>query len=72
MQSKHSRKTNKNRIVRVRNETMHRACLNCALQTALTYQECFEELCDMFHEGYVLGVNTGDELYKRIIEKLPF
>lgn len=72
MPSKYRRKPNKNRIVRVRHELMHKVFLSCALQTALTYQECFDELCEMFAEGYVLGVNTGDELYKRILNKLPF
>lgn len=69
---RHRRKPNKNRIVRVRNKLMHDALISVSISTAYTYQECFEELCTMFQEGFVLGVNTRDELYTRVINKLPF
>lgn len=72
MRGKYRRKPNKNRIVRVKNDVLHHALLSVALSTAYTYQECFEEFINMSQAGFVLGVNTRDELYKRIIESLPF
>ena len=72
MPSKYRRKPNKNRIVRVSHNILHHALASVALSTAYTYQECFQEWCNMSSDGYVLGVNTKDELYKRMIEKTPF
>lgn len=65
---------NKNHIVRVRHDLMRHVLKSVSMQTRYTYQFCFEELCNMFAEGHVLGVNTQDELFKRLTEmnELPF
>lgn len=59
---------NKNHIVRVRNPLMKSVLKSVSMQTRCTYQHCFEVLCNMFEEGHVLGVNTQDVLFKRMIE----
>ena len=61
---------NKNHVVRVRNDTMRHALQSVSMQTNFTYQECFEELCEMFWDGHVLGVNTKDVLFERMVLKL--
>jgi hypothetical protein len=65
---------NKNHIVRVRNERMRHVLKSVSMQTRHTYQFCFEELCRMFEEGHVLGVNSQDELFRRIVQydEAPF
>jgi len=65
---------NKNHIVRVRNPLMKHVLKSVSMNTRCTYQFCFEVLCDMFEEGHVLGVNTQDALFKRIVEigDVPF
>jgi len=65
---------NKNHIVRVRNDTMKHAIASVSMQTKATYQECFEELCNMFADGHVLGVNTKEVLFARMTAKFktPF
>lgn len=59
---------NKNHIVRVRNQRMKNVLKSVSMQTAHTYQYCFEVLCDMFEEGHVLGVNTQDKLFERLTQ----
>lgn len=65
---------NKNHIVRVRNKLMKHAISSVSMQTNKTYQEVFETLCDMFEEGHVLGVNTKDKLFERVVQSFdaPF
>lgn len=65
---------NKNHIVRVRNKRMKQVLKSVSMQTRHTYQFCFDVLCTMFEEGYVLGVNTQDELFRRLseLDSVPF
>lgn len=60
---------NKNHIVRVRHPLMRSILKNVSMNSAYTYQACFEELCAMFSEGHVLGVNTQDKLFDRMINR---
>lgn len=60
---------NKNHIVRVRNPLMRSVLKSVSMQSCFTYQYCFEQLCDMFQEGHVLGVNTQDALFARLMNK---
>jgi len=60
---------NKNHIVRVRNPLMRSVLKSVSMQSQFTYQYCFDELCNMFQEGHVLGVNTQDLLFARLMNK---
>lgn len=53
----------KKRQIREVCEAVHR-------ETGYNFQWIFDELMEMFYEGYVFGVNTHDILYERITNKL--
>jgi hypothetical protein len=60
---------NSNAIVRVRNKRIHRCLKEVSYQLGCPYQTVFEELCEMFVDGYTFGYNTGDVLTKRLLER---
>lgn len=60
---------NENAIVRIRNKRIHKCIKEVSYQLGCPYQTVFEELCDMFVDGYTFGYNTGDVLVKRMLEK---
>lgn len=66
--AKHQRH-NRNAIVRVKNKRINRCISDVAYQLGCPYQTVFEELMDMFVDGYTFGYNTGDVLIKRLLEK---
>lgn len=58
------------RQVLIKNQWIRTCCERVSQETGYPFQWCFDELMEMFFEGYVFGINTQDELYHRIIKKL--
>lgn len=44
-------------------------CENVSKQTGYPFQWVFDELVTMLKEQHVLGLNTQDELFERIVRK---
>lgn len=58
------------RQVLIRNDWVRSICESVSRETGYPFQKCFDELIEMLVMGFVLGVNTKDQLYNRIIKKL--
>lgn len=55
------------RQVLIKNKKIRECCERVAHETYSPFQQVFDELMDMFQEGYLFGRNTQDELFQRII-----
>lgn len=58
------------RQVLIKNKQVRKVCETVSIQTGYPFQWCFDELIEMFVEGYVFGENSQDELFRRIVDKL--
>jgi len=57
------------REVLVRNDKIRETCEIVSRQTGYPFQKVFDELIEMFVEGYVFGERTSDVLFNRILAK---
>lgn len=60
---------NANRIVRVRNEEVHKIVAYVASLTHCPYQAVFDEFCNYIAEGHVIGELSHHVLIERILVK---
>jgi hypothetical protein len=58
------------RQVLIKNKSVRTVCERVSQETGYPFQWVFDELIEMFCDGYVFGLNTQDELFSRITEKL--
>lgn len=58
------------RQVLIKNRHIRMVCERVSQETGYPFQWCFDELMEMFAEGYLFGINTQDELYSRIVDNL--
>jgi hypothetical protein len=58
------------RQVLIKSRLIAGICERVAASTGHPFQWVFDELMEMFLEGYVFGKNTHDELFRRVVEKL--
>lgn len=58
------------RQVLVKQRKIRGVCERVSCETGYPFQWCFDELLEMFAEGYLFGINTQDELFRRISDKL--
>lgn len=58
------------RQVLIKNRQVRTICEGVSAQTGYPFQWCFDELIEMLVEGHVVGVNTKEKLFARIVEKL--
>jgi len=58
------------RQVLIKSRKIAGICERVSQSTGYPFQWVFDELMTMFEEGYVFGLNTHDELFRRITEKL--
>jgi len=58
------------RQVLLKNYRIRTVCERVSQETGYPFQWCFDELIEMFAEGYLFGINTQDELFERITLRL--
>lgn len=58
------------RQVLIKQKQIRDVCESVSKQTGYPFQWCFDELMEMFAEGFLFGVNTKDALIGRIFYKL--
>lgn len=58
------------RQVLVKNRQVRTICEGVSVQAGYPFQWCFDEFIEMLVEGHIVGVNTKDKLFQRIIEKM--
>jgi len=58
------------RQVLIKNRHIRTICERVSVETGYPFQWCFDELMEMFADQHVLGLNSQDALFKRVVEKL--
>jgi len=58
------------RVLLLKDRWVGAICENVSRQTGYPFQWVFDELIVMLKEQHVLGLNTQDELFTRIVEKM--
>lgn len=58
------------RVILLKNRQIRTICEGVSTQTGYPFQWCFDELIEMLIEGHIVGVNTKEKLFSRIVEKL--
>jgi hypothetical protein len=60
---------NLNRIVRVRESSIHHCIINVSNSLGLPYQTVFEDWCELMTKGYTHGVSTMNTLFHYCLDK---
>lgn len=58
------------RQVLLKNRQVRTICEGVSAQTGYPFQWVFDELIEMLVEGHIVGINTKEKLFSRIVEKL--
>lgn len=58
------------RQVLIRNPHIRMVCETVSRQSGVPFQMVFDDLMDMLASGYLFGLNTQDELYRRALNRL--
>lgn len=58
------------RQVLIKNKQVRAVCERVSQETGYPFQWVFDELIEMLVEGHVIGINTQDKLFTRIVERL--
>ena len=61
--------SNDNRIVRVRQDKIHSVCQYVSNLCDSPYQHVFEELSEMWADGYVFGSETHLVLIEKVLKR---